>query len=198
MTAAPPAQAPAPLPGVLPAAWWEHFEDPDGYRAEIIREHLSLAPSAPFEHNRVLTKLLVQLEPQLPEGYVALVDTEWRLLVEGRVASAPRPDLMVVPDRPGPIEAPLLAVEVLSPSDHEHFLDGLTRIEAKRLDYASNGLEHYLEVSTAAHSTLAVASYRLRDGSLQVEEYHEGDGELACAGPFPYTVLLAPLRAPRG
>jgi Uma2 family endonuclease len=135
---------------VVPAAWWDDFEDPPGYRAEVIRGELVLSPSPGRPHQRALRELLRILSEDCPKDYEVLPDIEWRLDRRGVVAQAPRPDLVVVRTTDGPVtEPPLLAVEILSRAD-EHRLQRapMSRLAGKQLDYAENGLQHLLLVTT--------------------------------------------------
>jgi Uma2 family endonuclease len=138
-------------PGV-PAWWWDEFTDPPGYRAEIVQGELVLSPSPGRAHQRALRKLLRVLEDGCPEAFEVLPDIEWRLDRGGVVAQAPRPDLVVVGKVDGPIaDVPLLAVEIVSRSDHRPLeRSRRTRLEGKQLDYAQNGLQHLLVVSADA------------------------------------------------
>lgn len=139
----------ADSPGI-PAWWWDEFTDPLGYRAEVVQGELVLSPSPGRAHQRAVAKLGTILQGSCPEGFEVLPDIEWRLDRGGVVAQAPRPDLVVVRKVDGPIaDVPLLAVEIVSRSDHrplEH--SRLTRLEGKQLDYAQNGLKHLVVVST--------------------------------------------------
>jgi Uma2 family endonuclease len=111
-----------------------------------------LSPSPGRAHQRALRKLLRVLEDGCPEAFEVLPDIEWRLDRGGVVAQAPRPDLVVVGKVDGPIaDVPLLAVEIVSRSDHRPLeRSRRTRLEGKQLDYAQNGLQHLLVVSADA------------------------------------------------
>jgi Uma2 family endonuclease len=144
-----------------------------------------------LDHGFAQWELLSALKDHLPEGYGILQNIEWRLAGGGIVAAAPQPDVMVV-RRPPPgvrvlTSAPLLAVEVLSPSDGQLLPHGISRIEGKRLDYAANGLEHYLEVESVG-DVRTVRRYELCDGELAVVDVAEGDGLLVTAVPYDYEI----------
>jgi Uma2 family endonuclease len=171
----------------LPESWWDAFEPPDGVTAEIIRGELVLTPSPSLDHGFAQTELIIALHAHLPEGYGIVPGIEWRLAGDGIVAAAPQPDLMVVRRTRGKqrLESPpLLAVEVLSPSDAEVLPNGMSRIEGKRLDYAANGLEHYLEVAQVA-DVCTVRRYERRDGELTVVAEARGDEPLVAEVPNP-------------
>ena len=171
---------------------WNELEDPPGYRFEIIRGELDVTPGASPEHGSAIGELYVALRRKLPEGLRIVIDVDWHLNFAGRVTSAPRPDLMVVP-ADGPV-VPILAVEVLSPSDHHKFQGTeLTRIEAKRLDYAHAGLEHYLELDLASGT---VFRYKLRAdmvGGWSVRDAAEGHNALYAKEPFEYLLIPSDL-----
>jgi Uma2 family endonuclease len=174
----------------LPELWWDDFVPPTGLRAEIIQGELVLTPSPTLDHGFAQTRLFRALDAQLPVGYEIVQGIEWRLAVEGIVAAAPQPDIMVVPQQSGTrvlTVSPLLAVEVLSPSDGQLLPQGVSRIEGKRLDFAANGLEHYLEVEWAA-DVCTVRRYELCDGELAVVDVAEGDGLLVSAVPYDYEI----------
>jgi Uma2 family endonuclease len=134
-------------PPEIQVDWWEQFANPPGYRAEIIQGELVVSPSPVFRHQIAVTRLSSLLDEASPKGYVAVADMEWRLAEAGVVASAPWPDVMVVrPAGNGFATPPLLAVEVLSPSDDQTLLGGLTRFEGKAADYHQNGLRYLLVV----------------------------------------------------
>lgn len=167
----------------VPASWWDAFSDPPGYRAEVIRGELILSPSPGRPHQRALRKLLAVLSESCPAGHEVLPDIEWRLDRESRVAQAPRPDLMVVPIDDGPIrEAPLLAVEILSTSDHRPLeRSRLSRLEGKQLDYAENGLQRLLIVSPAGPWAQLLVPVK---GGWAESASAEGDEMFSAADPF--------------
>ncbi|MGH9106480.1 MAG: Uma2 family endonuclease, partial [Acidimicrobiales bacterium] len=95
-----------------------------------------------------------------PPGLVVLADTERLVAAGGMVAAAPHPDALVVTvsdvaNRAKLTSTPVLAVEVLSRSD-SHRLERAERprIEAKREDYAANGLRHYIEATVTPERTV--------------------------------------------
>lgn len=134
----------------VPAAWWDNFTDPPGLRAEVIRGELVLSPSPSRAHQRAVLKLALVLAGTCPDGFEIIPDIEWRTDRQGLVAKAPRPDLVVVPVSDGPIDTPpVLAVEVLSPSDRKPLeRSAMARIGGKQIDYAESGLRHLMLVST--------------------------------------------------
>lgn len=176
----------------ISVADWDRFEVPPGYQAEIIGGELVVTPSATPLHGFILSRLAVVFEPFLPAGVVALSDVEWHLPQSGQLASAPRPDLMIVnaDDILGArlTAVPLLVVEILSPSDF-HSLEGSdkSRIQAKREDYANNGVRHYLEVSS---QSLVVTRFAFDRSIHSPVALASGDDRITAETPFRY--LLGP------
>jgi Uma2 family endonuclease len=169
---------------------WEAFTVPEGYRAEIIRGELVVTPGTGVDHGRAQNRLVALLAGLLPAGYESVSGVEWRLETGGLVAMAPQPDLMVVrrsATGPAITVPPLLAVEVLSPSDFTHRLtSGMNRREGKLLDYAVNGLADYLEIDLAGDVPVAIR-YELRAGVLVEAARAVGAAILKAKRPFPYS-----------
>lgn len=163
---------------------WDRLEMPDGYRAEVIRGELVVSPSPVVAHGRVQLRLGVLLASCAPTGYEPIVNVEWRQVVRGIVAMAPQPDLIIVRrDAQEVSTAPMLGVEVLSPSDRHRLVSGETRIEGKRLDYAASGLRHHLEIDPVGPVAMR---YELVDGVLVEVGRASGMDVLASDVPFPY------------
>jgi Uma2 family endonuclease len=169
--------------------WWENFEPPEGLRAEIIGGELVMTPSPGVPHARAATKLLVLFHAVVPEGLMVLQGLEWRTARQGRVASAPIPDLVVVHEDIERLdEPPVLAVEILSNSDRQRHSSGLTRIEVKREDYAAAGLFHYLEVDQTSAGVPVVIRFELDERRLIVAASAAGDEVLEAEAPFRYQI----------
>ena len=173
---------------------WDRLEVPEGYRAEIIAGELVVSPSAPPRHGAAQAVLTALLVAAVPPGLVVLVDTQWQVSQSGLVATAPRPDILVVEAAAIAgdtrlTSTPVLAVEILSQSD-SHLLErgGRPRIEAKRDDYARNGLGHFLEVSMTPDKVVRVDRYELRQGRLDVVATAMGPSTLEAHEPFPYRI----------
>jgi Uma2 family endonuclease len=175
----------------LPESWWDAFVPPETVRAEIVQGELVLTPSPSMSHGIAQSRLFRALDEHLPDGCEVVPGIEWRLTEEGIVAAAPQPDLMVVRLEKG-VRAlksrPLIAVEILSPSDAQALPNGMSRIEGKRLDYAANGLEHYLEVARVA-DVCTVRRYERHDGELVVVAVAEGDEPLIADVPYHYEIV---------
>jgi Uma2 family endonuclease len=89
-------------------------------------------------------------------------------------------------------EPPVLAVEVVSPSDSYRLSDGLTRIEGKRADDATHGLRDYVELEPHKDGYTA-RRYELVEGTLVVTDVVGVGGTLISDRPFRYEVDLAGL-----
>lgn len=183
-------------PPVL-AGDWDSLSVPEGYRAEIIRGELVVTPAASVDHGRVQIRLALILAAGAPPDHEPISGVEWRLDTRGIVAMAPQPDLMVVPRsaRGASIDrAPLLAVEILSPSDNQRLANGMTRREGKLADYAMNGLADYLEIDLLAPGPVATR-YELRDGVLVPTGIASGTTLLQATRPFTYEFAPSALLA---
>ncbi|HET7487034.1 MAG TPA: Uma2 family endonuclease [Acidimicrobiales bacterium] len=168
---------------------WEAVVVPEGYRAEVIRGEFVVTPAPVFHHGRAQSRLLVLLAAAAPSDYEPVIGPEWRLDEDGVVAMAPQPDLMVVPRStrgPAVTAPPLLAVEVLSPSDlRGRLVDGTTRREGKLADYAANGLNDFLEIDLTGSEPVAIRYER--EGTALVEaDRVAGTATLRAERPFPY------------
>jgi Uma2 family endonuclease len=181
-------------------AWqWDRLAAPAGYQAEIVRGEVVVTPSAGFVHNWILPQMLRLLQDAAPRGYAAVTGMEWRFDWRGAVAMAPVPDVMVVDYASwseGTFSTPLLAVEILSPSDHRHRLaNGMTLREGKLADYAEHGLADYLELDVAAAAVTA-RRYELTGGTLVEVDRAAGDAVLRADRPFRYAIRPAVLIGP--
>jgi Uma2 family endonuclease len=167
---------------------WDALEVPGHYRAEIIQGELVLSPSASRLHQRSVRKLILILDKACPSEFEVFPDLEWRLDREGFVAQAPRPDILVAPKNNDPIHAaPLLAVEILSPSDTDTLTySPMTRRDGKIRDYQSNGLRYYLEVApgpAGSGDDVTVTLYDLVENSAEASR---GTSEFITEVPFPF------------
>jgi Uma2 family endonuclease len=170
---------------------WREVTVPESYRAEIVQSELIVSPAASYPHGRVQAALLLLLDPLVPDGYEVLINMEWLYEERGHVAIAPQPDVIVTPVGINELRVPpLFAVEVISPSDGDRLQTGskLTRLEGKRLDYATNGLTDYLEVELASGRPVVVR-FEIRDGVLVEVDRAEGDKPLVADRPFPYKLV---------
>ena len=146
----------------------------DGKRYEILDGELYVSPAPSPLHQRVSKRLQRKIEDHfeargLGEVFNAPID-----MILGRHDVA-QPDLLVVTN-PGQISgrgiegAPLLVVEVLSPSTRRHDR------EVKMRRYAALGIPHYWIVDPEGHW---IACYRLEAGTYRHLLTAEGDTQLA-------------------
>jgi Uma2 family endonuclease len=174
--------------GLLRASDWDGFEVPEGYRAEIIQGQLVVTPGVSIRHASAHDGLAAVLRSAIPSTHRIVTGFEWRFEARGLVAMAPIPDLMVVSRN---VEgtyldhAPLLAVEVLSPSDSNLLGNGMTRREGKLADYGEHGLADFLEIDVTVSPPVAIR-YELHGDRLVEVDRVVGAETLHAARPFEY------------
>lgn len=153
-------------------------------------------PSPSPRHQRLGWRLAAHLDAQLPEGLVAVTDAEWRIPVDpGRptmLTHTPRPDVAVVreaevrPGVPALGEVPLLAVELLSPSDSK------SRRTAKAEVCLHAGLAWYATMTTGERPELRL--YEADPGAGWVERARATPAmPVEIDGPFPLRLDLSAL-----
>ncbi|GAB4076190.1 Uma2 family endonuclease [Nostocoides australiense] len=165
----------------LTAADLETMPD-DGHRYELIDGVLVVTPAPATRHQRASFRLGVALLAGLPEGYEILHAPFDVLLAEDTVL---QPDVLVMrradlTERNLPT-APLLAVEILSPSTRR--IDLL--LKRSRLEAA--GCPSYWVVDPDVPSILA---WDLRDGAYA--EVGQATGEETVTLDLPYSVTIRP------
>lgn len=157
----------------------------DGNRYELIEGEIVMAPSPSYDHQRMSGELHVALHLGCPDGLVVLSAP---FDVELEADSIVEPDLLVVerdrPEQRGLTGAPLLAVEILSPSTR-----GRDQVRKKRL-YERNGVPSYWVVDPEVPSLTA---WELRDGRYEVATLVAGDEEWHATAPFDVTIVPARL-----
>ena len=134
----------------------------DGRRYEVVDGHLVVTPPPSHVHQRVGSRLLVQLARSCPPEWETVYEFGLPLGTDGRV-----PDLAVVraarPDRPGPYpwraDDVGLVVEIMSPSSRK------TDLFAKPGEYAEAGIPLFwrvdLEPEVVLHAfRLTTSGYR--------------------------------------
>jgi Uma2 family endonuclease len=172
---------------------WRSVKVPEGWKAELIGGELVVTPAPTMGHAIIAALLAAALQRgEVPDGYIVLpIPVEWEITSSPLVLTAtPQPDLVVVERADGKrlCRPPLLAAEVLSPSDRSMLSQsGLTRIEAKRRDYAVGGLADYLEIDRV-DDMLLVRRYELHDGELRVVDSATGEERLVAHRPFEYSI----------
>lgn len=160
----------------------------DGKRHEILDGELYVAPTPSPLHQRVSKRLQRKLEDYFEAGGLGEVFNAPIDMILGRHDVA-QPDILVVTD-PSQISgrgiegAPLLAVEVLSPSTRRHDR------EVKIRRYAALAIPHYWIVDPEGKW---IACYRLAADAYQHVVTCEGDASLAPADWSGLTIALADL-----
>jgi Uma2 family endonuclease len=165
----------------------------DGHRYELNDGVLVVSPSPRLRHQRAAGRLFVALEASAPDDVEVILAPFDVVLTDDTVLI---PDIVVArrtdySDRNLPT-APLLAVEVLSPSTRRFDL----MLKRSRLESA--GCPHYWVVDPDEPSVLAWA---LRDGSYVEVGHATGNDPLELSEPFPVRIVPAELvaeRRPRG
>jgi Uma2 family endonuclease len=180
---------------MVPTYDWDCIDVPSTYRAEVIQGEIVLTPAPVVDHGRIQFTMAKLLEKRMPDGWETLMNIEWRIDRSRLVASAPQPDVIIIPEGLHKVvDPPLLCVEVLSPSDRKplEVHSDLSRIEGKRIDYGVNGLLDYLEVELDTGRPVVVR-YEPRDGVMVEVDRAEGDKALVADRPFAYEIVPSAL-----
>lgn len=163
----------------------------DGHRYELLDGVLVVTPAPDIWHQEVVLALALQLRTTCPpELHVVIAPFEWR---RGR-GTALQPDLLVA--RRGDLlehgrylaAAPVLAVEVLSPSTRR--IDRLTKLSA----YEEAGVGSYWLVDPDPDAP-TLEALDLVDGHYAPVGKVAGEQDWAAQWPFPVTVRPAELIA---
>lgn len=159
----------------------------DGRRHELIDGVLVVTPSPRFRHQRMVVRLLVLLEAACPRTARVMVAPFDVTLADDTVV---QPDLLVAPlaqfterELEG---APLLAVEILSPSTR------LVDLTLKRARYEAAGCAAYWVLDPEAPSLRA---WELRDGAYV--EVASVAGSETFHAQLPFVVDLTPAELAR-
>jgi Uma2 family endonuclease len=157
----------------------------DGHRYELIDGVLIVSPAPIIKHQRCVVSLVFLLRTARPEGCEVLVaPTDVRL----SPITVLQPDVLVARTTdltPARLEAaPLLAVEVLSPSTR------LIDLGTKRLAYEAAGVPAYWLVDPEVPSLTVL---HLEDGRYVEHAVVTGDEPYVAIIPFPVTVVPARL-----
>ena len=154
----------------------------DGRRHELIDGTLVVTPAPRLRHQRMVVRLVTLLETARPGGVRVLVAPFDVSLADDTVV---QPDLLVAPlgqftdkDLPG---APLLAVEILSPSTR------LIDLNLKRARYETAGCAAYWVLDPEAPSLRA---WELQEGVYV--EVASVTGEETFHAELPFVVDLTP------
>lgn len=155
----------------------------DGHRYELIDGTLIVTPAPSWRHQRAVARLLRTLMDAAPDGSLEVLAAPFDVrLADDTVL---QPDVLVcrvtdLTQRNLPV-APLLAIEVLSPSTR------LVDLNLKRARYEAAGCDSYWVVDPSAPS---IAAWELRDGAYADVASVTGGELFSAAHPFPVT--LAP------
>ncbi len=159
----------------------------DGNRYEILDGELFVSPAPRIRHQVVLGSLYVLLAPLVPRSWrilMAPVDValEDDTVIQPDIVVAPRADYT---ERDLPV-APLLAVEILSPSTR--LLD--LNVKKDRLERA--GTRHYWVVDPDEPS---ITTWTLTDGAYRPTGHATGHETLHLSEPFVIDLTPADLIA---
>lgn len=152
----------------------------DGHRYELIDGTLIVTPAPSWRHQRVVARLLRTLMDAAVDGLEVLAAPFDVRLADDTVL---QPDVLVcrvsdLTQRNLPV-APLLAVEVLSPSTR------LIDLNLKRARYEAAGCASYWVVDPDAASIVA---WELRDGAYVEVAAVAGDEPFTAARPVPVSL----------
>ncbi len=157
----------------------------DGHRYELVDGVLVVSPSPGLDHQRCVASLFKLLDADVPPGHeVILAPFDVRL----SRSTVLEPDLLVARKSdltPARLEAaPVLAVEVLSPSTR------LIDLGTKRLAYEAAGVPAYWLVDPDVPSLTVL---HLDDGRYVEHAMVTGAEAYTATVPFPVTVVPAKL-----
>ncbi|WGX95667.1 Uma2 family endonuclease [Nocardioides sp. L-11A] len=157
----------------------------DGRRYELLEGEIIVNASPSFDHQRMSGGLFYQLRTVCPPGLIVL-SAPFDVQVEE--LSVVVPDLIVVerdrPEQRGLTGAPLLVVEILSPSTR-----GQDQVRKKRI-YERAGVPSYWILDPEVPSLTA---WELRAGRFEVAALVAGDEEWVAAAPYEVTLVPARL-----
>lgn len=157
----------------------------DGHRYELVDGTLVVTPAPSPNHQRILRRLLVLLDAACPDGLEVMSAPLDVTIAENTVL---QPDLLVArhsdfTDHDLPT-APLLAVEILSPSTR--FVD----TSLKRARYEAAACPSYWVVDP---DTLTLTAWELREGRyVHVADIAPSE-TFRAATPFPVSITPAHL-----
>jgi Uma2 family endonuclease len=164
----------------------EGFPD-DGNRYELVDGMLHVSPCPVPLHHVAVGEVFFALRLVCPPGLLVMMAP---MDVQPSRLTSLQPDVLVA--RPGDFgpkslpAAPLLAVEVLSPSTR------LYDLNMKRSAYERMGVASYWVVDP--NGSGALTGFELDEtGTYREVAYVEGDAEFAASRPFPVTIVPARL-----
>ncbi|MGH3348024.1 MAG: Uma2 family endonuclease [Nocardioides sp.] len=158
----------------------------DGHRYELIDGVLVVTPSPSPDHQRFSRGVFLLLHTACPDDLEVLYAPFDVAIADDTVM---QPDLLVAArddftDRDLPV-APVLAVEILSPSTRRFDLT------LKRSRYESAGTASYWVVDP---DELSLTAWDLVDGAYVEVAHVTGEEEWTAASPFPVTIVPAALK----
>lgn len=153
----------------------------DGRRHELIDGALLVTPAPGFDHQSMSAELFMLLRAACPPALTVLYAPFDVVLAVDTVV---QPDLLVAPrvaftSRDLPV-APLLAVEILSPSTRR--ID----LMLKRSRYEAAGCDAYWVVDPTGPS---ITAWELADGGYRVAGQASGDEVFRARSPFEVSVV---------
>jgi Uma2 family endonuclease len=169
------------FPRSRPLTWRDLESVPDdGHRYELVDGALIVTPAPSIPHQRVAFALARLLHAACPDDLIVLMAPVGVLLAEDTEL---QPDVLVarradLTERNLPA-APVLAVEVLSPSTR------LIDLNLKRARYEAAGCPSFWTVDP---NTLELTAWELVDGAYDQVAKVAGDEEFRATTPFPVTV----------
>jgi Uma2 family endonuclease len=159
-------------------------------RYELEEGILVVSPRPTKAHQRVIKRLALILDEQLPLQWEAF--TELEVVIVGQNPGTVRvPDVVVAPpDGESAQDAAdiVIAVEVTSPGSRRK--DTLI----KPMEYAKAGIPHYWVIGL--DPPVSLTAYTLADGHYQ--ESQTVTAEFAAGDPFPLRIDIPALIVPRG
>ena len=161
---------------------WRALGEDTSQRYELAQGVLIVSPRPRLRHQRVLSRLLVQLATRMPSGLESVSEPD--VVLTDRPATVRVPDLVVCnSDQESILTAAdvVVAVEILSPGSRR------TDLVVKRGEYAAAGIEHYWIVDADAHRMLALT---LVDGGYVGDWV---DGMFTASSPFTVSLDLGEL-----
>lgn len=174
------------MPRSRPLTWRDLEDRPDdGHRYELIDGALVVTPAPAMRHQRAVLRLATMIERQCPVGLETFLAPFDVRLAEDTVL---QPDLLVarqadLTERNLPT-APVLAIEVLSPSTR------LIDLNLKRARYEAAGCASYWVVDPVEPSLIA---WDLRAGAYAEVAHVRGDELFEASQPFPVRVTPSAL-----
>jgi Uma2 family endonuclease len=158
------------------------------WRVEVVDGVPVMSPEPTVRHQRAAARLFRLLDDASGPGWVSVGPVDWMISKVPLTMRAPDvvvvPHRLVVDDAKRLVEAPLLAVEILSPGSYERDL------VTKRHQYGAAGLRHYWVVGPDVPEVIA---FGYRNGDLVEVARASGDEVLSVDQPFPLTLRPADL-----